>query len=109
VTEVEVAVQGPGNVVTPFQMEHPNQLLLELLKQVAEVDALVVIARDRNGRLYVSWTEQDDSCIAEASQLLSSCVSMHLYSAHAAPVEEDEKPALRLSFLANGELEPLKK
>jgi len=95
-------------VVTPFPTTRPNQLLLELLKQVDAIEALVIVARDQNGRLYVSWTDQDDGTLAESSHLLAGTVDAHLYTSHAVSDEEDDKPTIKLSFLANGNLEPAK-
>lgn len=97
-----------ANVATPFPADKPNQLLLELLKQADAIDELVVIARDKNGRLYVTWTEQDLGSLCEATQLLVTTAHADLYTGHCANEPEDEHPPLKLSFLANGELEPVK-
>lgn len=101
--EEKSAVAG---VTSLFPAERPNQILLELLKQADAIAELVVIARDANGRLYVTWSDQDDSAVAEASHLLAATIDAHLYCAHATDGEAAlAHPILKLSFLANGELE----
>lgn len=102
-----VAAALPDNVRSPFPVSDPNQLIVELIQNAKHIKSLVIIARDENGRLYTSWSDQDVAELAEATMLLTSTVSENLMQDHGEPYAEDEHPELKFSFVANAYEEEL--
>lgn len=65
--------------------EAPNQMALELLKASEGISELVVIIRDMDGKLQVTWTDQDLACVAEAALTLTAQVQHDCFHTHLAP------------------------
>ncbi len=70
--------------------EAPNQLALQLLKDASDINALVVITRDMDGRLDVLWTDQDLADVAEASMTLAAQVQHDCFTEHLDPEAGEE-------------------
>lgn len=102
---IDIKVSGPQgplhNVISPFEASGPNQLLMELIQNRENIESLVLVARDKNGRLYVTWTEQDLADLTEATKTLDTTVGLELFEEHSKDDDEPEHPPLELSRVFN--------
>ena len=78
------------NMQTLREAEAPNQLALELLKRADDINALVVILRDKAGKLHAVWTDQDFSELAESALYLTALVEHDLYLEHEVPSDDED-------------------
>ncbi len=69
--------------------EAPNQVALELLKSADQINELVVVVRDHEGKLHATWTDQDMASVTEAAAYLQAVLLHEIFLEHEGAPEDE--------------------